>query len=350
VSAAKPVTDTEAARLFADLAPARAIVLAVSGGPDSMALLVLAARWRKRRKHGPELFAVTVDHGLRTEARREAAAVKRLARTLGVAHRTVKWVAAKPVTGLQERARAARYGLLAKHAGEVGAHHIVTAHTRDDQAETVLFRMARGSGLAGLAAMAQISPLPAAGDTMVVLCRPLLDIPKARLLATLQARRVGFAEDASNRDPRFTRVRWRTLMPELSREGLDAARLAALARRLRRANVAIERVVDAAARHLQAEQPDGSITVAPERFFELPEEIALRLLGRAIARVGNEGAVELAKLERLVGALAAAQPARARFRGTLAGAMVTFSRHGITVERAPARGNPRKTPRNQPRR
>jgi tRNA(Ile)-lysidine synthase len=344
VSAANPITDAEADRLFASFIDVPAIVLAVSGGPDSTALLALAARWRKRHKRGPKLVAITVDHGLRADARREAVAVKRLARALGVAHRTLKWTAAKPATALQEKARVARYGLLEKAARRAGAQHIVTAHTLDDQAETVLFRMSRGSGIAGLAAMAHISPMPAASARAVALCRPLLDIPKARLIATLRARHIAFAEDPSNDDPRFTRVRWRALMPDLSREGLDAARLAALALRLRRANAAIERVVEVAARQLQVEQADGSIVIAPERFFEVPEEIALRLIGRAIAQVGDEGPVELAKLERLMAALAA-RPAR--HRSTLAGAMITLSRYGVTVERAPARRNPPKSPRNR---
>src|SRR5205085_2724354 len=136
-----------------------ALVLAVSGGPDSTALLVLAARWRKRLKRGPKLLAITIDHGLRPEARREAAAVKRLARKLGVVHRTLRWREPKPKSAVQERARGERYTLLAGAAERSGALHLLTAHTRDDQAETVLFRMARGSGLAGLAAMARIVAL-----------------------------------------------------------------------------------------------------------------------------------------------------------------------------------------------
>jgi tRNA(Ile)-lysidine synthase len=348
VAAAKPVSDSEAAQLFDGLADASALILAVSGGSDSTALLVLASRWRKRRRKGPVLHAVTVDHGLRPEARREAMAVKGLAASLGIPHRTVRWHAEKPRAGLQEKARIARYGLLAKEARRAGAVHILTAHTRDDQAETVLFRMARGSGLAGLAAMAGSSQL-AIADSGLMLCRPLLDIPKARLLATLHAHGVAHAEDASNHDPRFTRVRWRALMPGLSREGLDSGRLATLAQRLRRANVAIERVVDAAARHIQAEEPNGAITVALERFAELPAEIALRLIGRGVSRLGREGTVELAKLERAMAGLEAAIAARSRFRTTLAGAMITLSQHGITVERAPARRNQSKRPQKSSR-
>ncbi len=115
---------------------------------------------RNARSAPPKLVAVTIDHGLRAEAAREAAAVKRLARRLGVAHRTLRWLGRKPKTGLQEAARHARYRLLAQAATRAGYAHILTAHTLDDQAETVLFRLARGSGLVGLAGMAEASPLP----------------------------------------------------------------------------------------------------------------------------------------------------------------------------------------------
>ena len=150
-----PISADEAAALFGDLAGASGLLLAVSGGPDSTALLFLAARWRKKSK--AKLTAVTVDHGLRKEARREAAAVGKLARTLGVPHRIVKWSGSKPKSGIQQAARKARYALLASAAKKAGASHILTAHTLDDQAETVLMRMARGSGIGGLGGMARRS-------------------------------------------------------------------------------------------------------------------------------------------------------------------------------------------------
>ncbi len=147
---------------------------------------------------------------------------------------------------LQEAARIARYRLLADTALRAGYAHILTAHTLDDQAETILFRLARGSGLVGLAGMAHASPLPVGGQGALFLVRPLLGLPKARLLATLAAARIGYSEDPSNHDPRFTRARLRGLMPELAREGLDARGLARLAARLRRADAAIEFAVEAA--------------------------------------------------------------------------------------------------------
>jgi tRNA(Ile)-lysidine synthase len=243
------------------------------------------------------------------------------------------------VTALQERARAARYALLAEAARKVRARHVLTAHTLDDQAETVLLRMARGSGVAGLAAMAPVTPL---GDLFLV--RPFLDLSKARLLATLAAEDIAFADDPSNRDPRFTRVRVRGLMPALEREGFAPRRLGQLARRVRRAERAIETVVDIAAARLSVGPwPDrGPIVLDAAAFARLPAEVALRLLGRAVAWVGDEGPVELGKLEALFEALAAAWTKRsARFRRTLAGAMVTVSLttagERLLIERAPAR-------------
>jgi tRNA(Ile)-lysidine synthase len=324
------VSASEAKSLFSDLDHLPALVLAVSGGPDSTALMVLAARWRKARKSGPKnlptLVAVTVDHGLRAEGKREAAAVGRLARKLGIVHRTLRWIGAKPKTGLQEAARAARYRLLADAARKANVSHILTAHTRDDQAETVLIRMSRGSGVSGLAAMARVSTLPGDGEGQIKLVRPLLDIPKARLVATLRAAKIPFADDPSNRDPRFTRARLRGLMGELAREGLDARRLALLSRRLRRADMALSPCAP------------GAIAFDAAGYARLPAEIALRLIGRALAMAGDEGPVELAKLEALKAAHDAAQNAgNARFRRSLAGAIVTLAGRQITVERAPPR-------------
>jgi tRNA(Ile)-lysidine synthase len=306
------------------------------------------------------LIVATVDHALRLESKREAAAVAKLARKLGLAHRTLRWSGKKPNTGLQQAARLARYGLLREAARKAGAAHILTAHTLDDQAETVLIRMSRGSGITGLGAMQRMAPLPSSPSSLaregwgggsasrraennlppareIVLVRPLLDIPKARLIATLRAGTIPFATDPSNRDPRFTRARLRGLMPQLATEGLDARRLALMARRLKRADAAIEAAVDRAHTELIADLgAPGAYDAAG--FARLPDEIALRLLGRAIARLGDEGPVELGKLEALKEALDAAQKAGiSRFRRSLAGALVTLAKGKITVERAPPR-------------
>lgn len=359
---AEPVTDAEAAGWFAGLSTCKALVLAVSGGPDSSALCLLAVRWRATLTDGPALLAVTVDHGLRPEARREAGAVKRFAAALGIAHRTLRWTGPKPKTGLQEAARAARYRLLAAAARRVGARHILTAHTLDDQAETVLFRLARGSGLAGLGAMARVAPvplnlstpLPAGGEREgMLLVRPFLDVPKARLIATLAAANIPYAEDPSNRDPRFTRVRLRVAMPALAGEGLTPARLAQLAKRARRADEAIEAAVDGLIEKLVpplSTQATAGVpaprSLAIAEWTATPAEIRLRVLGRLIAITGNEGPVELGKLEGCELALTnhLCQHPKERFRRTLAGAVVTVAKGRLTVERAPPRRKPRAAP------
>ena len=337
---ARPISATEAKALFRPLAQESALVLAVSGGPDSTALLYLAARWRQSLTKGPTLLAVTIDHGLRPESAKEGQAVRRLARSLGVRHRVRRWKGKKPATSLQEQARAARYRLLAESARSIGADCVVTAHTRDDQAETVLFRMARGSGLTGLCGMRKLAPLPlaqteaAAAKESLRLARPLLDTPKVRLIATLRQAGIPFADDASNRDVRFARVRWRELMPALAREGLDAERVAALARRLARADGALEAAVDRAMEDVREDAPaHGPIILEGRGFRRLPAELGIRLLGRAICQRGNEGPPRLAQLEVLHEAITRAKA----LRRTLAGALVTLHGSKLVIERAPPR-------------
>jgi len=359
-----PISVSDAKRLFADCKAAPAIVLAVSGGPDSVALMWLAARWRRALARGPRLVAVTVDHGLRAEAAAEAREVKRLARTLDLPHRTVRWMDTKPKTGLPAAARDARYRLLARAARESGATHILTAHTSDDQAETVLMRMLRGSGIAGLSAMARLSERDG-----VLLARPFLNVSKSRLIATLKRAKVAFVDDPTNRDPGFTRPRLRALMPALAAEGGDTRNLTRLASRLARANAAVEILADGAERYLALRGGDASDSeINPERgdakafgakafdtkafdakaFAAMPEEIRVRLLQRAINRVGHEGPAELGKVEALLSALdgaiagkkAAGRQARlkqARLKQTLAGALVSLSDGRIRIEPAPRR-------------
>jgi tRNA(Ile)-lysidine synthase len=351
-----PISASDAKRLFADWKAAPAIVLAVSGGPDSIALMWLVARWRNALARGPRLIAITVDHGLRSEASREARDVKRLARTLDLPHRTLRWSGTKPKTGLPAAARAARYRLLAQAARAAGATHILTAHTRDDQAETLLMRMLRGSGIAGLAAMARESEREG-----VRLARPFLNVSKSQLIATLKKAKIDFADDPTNRDTSFTRPRLRTLMPVLATEGGDVRSLARLASRLARANAAVEVLVDGAERYLALGGREASHaefgakafdaksfdakTFDAKAFAAMPEEIRLRLLLRAIDRFGHEGPAELGKAEALLSALdraATEKTARRRIRlkQTLAGALVSLIDGRIRVEPAPPRRRP----------
>ena len=341
-----PVSVTDAKALFADWKDAPALVLAISGGPDSVALMWLAARWRKSLSRGPRLLAVTVDHGLRREAAREARTVKELARALDLPHRTLRWTGVKPVTGVPAAARAARYRLLARAAGREGATHILTAHTRDDQAETLLMRLLRGSGIAGLSAMARESP-----RNGVILVRPLLSLPKSRLVATLKRAGIGYADDPTNHDTNFTRPRLRAMLPLLAAEGGDARGLARLASRLARANAAVEVLTDGAERYLALTDHAAPGVHAREfdavAFAGLPDEIRLRLLMRAIDTYGHEGPAELGKVEVLLAQLDGAIAGKTQKSGpkgvqiglkqTLAGALVSLGRGRIRVEPAPRR-------------
>ena len=329
-----PISARQARTIFAPWKAVPAVVLAVSGGPDSVALLWLAARWRRGLKRGPRLIAVTIDHGLRKEAAREARDVKHLARRLGVEHRTLRWTGTKPKAGIPAAAREARYRLLAKAARASGASHVATAHTRDDQAETLLMRLLRGSGIAGLAAMAAESEREG-----VRLARPLLEISKAELIATLEAAGIGFADDPSNRDPAFTRPRLRALMPALAEEGADAGTLARLASRLARANAAVEVLADGAERYLTLTDRGASRGGYDARAFAaLPDEVRLRLLKRAIDRHGHEGPAELGKIEALLAALDRAMgEGQTRLKQTLAGAALSLAKGRILVQPAPPR-------------
>lgn len=338
-----PLDDAERDTLFTPFLKYDAVLLAVSGGPDSTALAHLAAAWAAVRAAqglpAPRLVVATVDHSLRPEAAREAEAVAALCARLGLAHSILVWRGAKPLSGIQEAARAERYALLLHAARAQGIEALALAHTLDDQAETVLFRLARGSGLTGLGAMR-----PESRREDMVLLRPFLGVPKARLVGTLRQAGISFVEDPSNTDPRFTRPRLRALAPLLAAEGLDAGRLALLASRAARAEAALLAGVEQAAQDLSLAPwgPDGPVQLDLAGFKRLPEEIGLRLLGRAVDFKGHEGPAELAKLEALFAHLAAATTVEpAAFRRTLAGALVAIRGRVLSVSAAPERGKSR---------
>lgn len=323
----EPLTAAEAATLFHPLAGEGALAVAVSGGPDSVALLALLAEWVGR--DGPRLVAVTIDHGLRPEAAQEALMVAELCARLGIEHHTRRWSGEKPQSGLQEKARAARYALLAEAAKTSGATAIVTAHTVDDQAETLLMRMAAGSGLAGLAGMAQRSAVNG-----IVLARPLLGVEKSRLIATCAARGLSFVRDPSNDDLRFARVRWRALLPELAQAGLTARRLGQLAGRLARAEEALDRLAVRTLATVPSGDESGKRWFDFARLCHEPEEIVIRglALALAVAQDGDEDAdvrLRLARLEDCAQALIAAAREGRALRRTLGGFRLSLAGDGI---------------------
>ncbi len=251
----------------------------------------------------------------------------------------MRWKGVKPKTGLPAAARHARYRLVTSAARSAGATHIFTAHTRDDQAETFIMRLSRGSGIGGLAAMARQS-----AHNGAILARPLLDIPKASLIATLKKADISFSEDPSNRDIRFTRPRLRDLMPALAAEGADARNLVRLASRLARANAALDIMTNGAERYLASfDALEGRAGFDLAAFSALSDEIRVRLLLRAIDRAGHEGPAELGKVEALLQAMDRAKgatnhsPGGVRFKQTLAGALVSIDRDRIQIAPAPPR-------------
>lgn len=315
----------------------RHVVLAVSGGVDSTALMHLAQAWAKARG-GPAVSVATVDHGLRPGSAAAAAAVARDANALGLAHATLIWQGSKPATGIQEAAREARYRRLAAHLLQCGATALATAHTEDDQAETVLMRLARGSGLDGLGAM-----MPRTQLYGVPVLRPLLGVPKARLTAALVADGIGWIEDPSNDQPEFERVRLRLARAELDAAGLGSAAIARSARRLARARAAIDATVERAigdglATGALVWRPLGYGDVSWTWLLAQPEEVRLRLLSQMIQLAGGQGATpSLAGLE----AMTVAQGWRLPGGATLGGALVRPRGAGrVLVCREYGRGQP----------
>lgn len=285
------------------------IGLAVSGGPDSLALLLLAAAARPG-----EVEAATVDHGLRAEAKAEAEAVADLCGRLGIKHQILKvrWAdtpeAALPQTAIQERARDQRYRLLGYWAEERGLGALATGHHADDQAETLLMRLARGSGVRGLAAM---RPRSVAPGTEMRLIRPLLGWRKAELAALCEAAGIDPAADPSNVDDRFERVRVRRLLADS--DWPDPAAIANSARHLGDAEAALDWAARAEwPRHVR-EKP-GAIVVRPEG---LPRELIRRIVSRALRKLASEGSDQLRgpELNTLIDSLERDQ--RSTLRGVL---------------------------------
>ena len=295
-----PITSDECEKLFACLEGASHIGLAVSGGADSLALMHLAHGWRQQRgAQRPRLHVLTIDHGLRAESAGEADWVAKQAGALGLPCAIMRWNPDKTTSAIQENAREARYALMAEFAHANALDALVSAHHLDDQAETVLMRLGRGSGVDGLAAM---PPLRACAG--VPLHRPFLDVPKARLVATLEKLGRDWLEDPSNEDTRFERVRVRHAMDKLADIGISAQALARTARRLRRARDALDQM---AARFLadQAKlEPAGYCRIAMAGLRAAPDEIVLRALARAIEGVGgSQFPLRMSKLEALLEAL-----------------------------------------------
>lgn len=308
------------------------LLIAVSGGPDSTALMHAASRFGAVHP----IQVATVDHRLRTEGHAEALSVGLAAKSLGLSHHILTWDGDKPHRGIQAAARDARYTLLAECADRIGADTILTGHTADDQAETVLMRLLAGSGPAGLAGMRRERAL-APG---LRLARPFLLIPKAELVAYCAAHGLAPAYDPSNVDDRFARARLRRLMPDLAAGGLSPERLRRLAARMARDEDALR---DAARATFTALRITADVVILHARpLAALPDAILLRVVGLALHQAGGGGALRLERLERLVfDDLRPALAAGTTMRRTLRGILVDLKAEGVLSFRpAPARRSP----------
>lgn len=310
-------------KVIAALAPGRfdRLGVAVSGGGDSVALLHLLADWRAAG--GPELAAVTVDHGLRAEAAAEAQAVAQSCAGLGVPHQVLRWQGWDRRGNLQAAARRARQRLIADWAAGQGIGAVALGHTADDQAETVLLRLARGSGVDGLAGMA--AQRRAQG---VLWLRPMLDMRREALRGWLRARGIGWADDPSNDDPRFDRVKARQALVALAPLGIDVQGLLDTAARMRMARDALAQAAQVAARALA--RIDGGDVVLTAGFAGLPEETRLRISAHALRWIG--GGDYRPRLSALRSALEVAGAGKA---ATLAGCLLLPEAGGLRIAREP---------------
>ena len=251
------------------------IAVAVSGGADSMALALLADRWT--RDKGGRVVALTVDHGLRSEAAEEAQQVGLWLDERGIEHRTLTWTGDTPAPGVQAAARAARYKLMAATCRQSGILHLLSAHHLEDQAETFLLRLGRSSGIDGLAAM------PGVVETNGIrLLRPLLQVPKEHLRSFLSDQNQGWIEDPSNEDRAYARVRIRQSMPELAAAGVSAAALVETSVRMAQARVALEATASTLLGRTAFVHPAGYMEFNGQGLFEAPDEISRRALSRAL--------------------------------------------------------------------
>ena len=331
-------------KLLALFEPLRAfddVFLAVSGGADSTALMHLVAQWRDDDmappgKAQPLRFTVlAVDHGLRVEAASEAECVRRAARHLGFAAEVLTWEgAAPPKTAVQQTARQIRDDLLLAQARKsLGRAVILMAHHQGDLAETVLMRLARGAGVDGLSAMQLMMEIDG-----VAVFRPLLTVPKSRLMAILEAQKTRWIEDPSNENVKFERVKLRQAGAAREALGLGDGALALTARRMGRARRALERWTE---RELAGQLAKSLLARCgvfewPWKACELEDEIAIRLLQRILPAIsGRSEPVRLERLERLH-----AMMQRADFNGATLGHCVISSRQeggSLLIYREPHR-------------
>lgn len=352
---AQPITQGEFAAFVAacgGLPPQGPWGLAVSGGPDSMALAFCVQRWVKAHEE-PEnwpsvqiltqalrLFmpfqmgamaatgatAFIVDHGLRSNSAAEAALVRDRLVKLGLRAEILRWEHPPVHSRVHVQAREARYRLLTAACKRHGIGHLLIAHQMEDQAETVLMRLAKGSGVDGLAGI----PFHNEQDG-VTIWRPFLYAPRARLAATCSDNGVEYVIDPSNASEAYARGRLRRVMPYLEQEGFSAARLSDLAERAQDAREALDAFRDEVLSEAALFDDFGAARIQLDALRNVPREISLRVLIAAIRSVhADDYAPERASMLRLFEALRGEDEMPAR---TLHGCLFSRASSHITIVR-----------------
>ena len=284
---------------YKELSEKEIYAVAVSGGPDSMALAHALIDHTKAQ--GKECHILTVDHGLRAEAKNEADMVAEWSAKHGVTHHNLIWEGDKPDTSIMEEARNARYQIMADKCAELGVYELFVAHHQDDQAETFLIRLSKGSGLDGLASMSALHHY----NENLTIVRPLLNISKADLVSYCDKNKIPYVKDPSNQNDNYLRPRLRASMEILEQEGLSSKRLAATAARLARARRALEQITDEAHRSCVKNQSVEMVVLDFSVLKKQPEEIALRVIQKSLEdmRPDADYRTRMEKVEGLFNAL-----------------------------------------------
>ncbi len=263
--------------------------------------MLLAKRWLEARGDAvPEFTVLSVDHGLRSEAAEEARRTGVLAASFGFTHHILVWEGKKPKTAIQAAARRARYDLMTGFCRAQGIPALATAHNADDQAETFLMRLRRGSGVDGLASMEPITV-----RSGVDLLRPLLSLTRSELESYLASQNQDWLEDPSNRDTHYERIRIRKALGEGALD-IPAESVVLSARRLARARHALDAVTAQFLRKDLILHDAGYATLPADALMRQPGEIMLRTLIRMARAFGGGGSVpQLAKAEAALAKLQA---------------------------------------------
>ena len=297
--------------------------IAVSGGADSLCLAI--GLTEISQKYGLKVKAVTVNHGLRSEAVQEAENVRREMEKIGVPHDVLLWKGKKPTTRIEEKAREKRYELLENWCREKGIVHLFLGHHAGDQAETFWARLARGSGVDGLSAMGACVK-----RNDIWLCRPLLNVCKKDCEADLRSRQIPWAEDSMNVDESYERVRWRNRQEQMDAYGLTSTVLGRSIKRLQRVREAIDFYTARFFDTLVDVMPEGYALIQLQAFQMVPVEVRLRVIEKTLKEINpSVSVISLDAMEKWLDKM----PKKA----TLAGCVLTLQKGALFVSREVSR-------------